>query len=93
MRVAEPAPLERGRCAKGKNGGKLFGHDPHGAQLVRIFVDRQLKVPVRYEQYDWPGIAGDKPELAEHHSYLDLEVNQGFTDLDFDVKNPNYHFP
>jgi hypothetical protein len=66
---------------------------PHGAQVARIFVDRQLDVPIRYEQYDWSGIAGDKPELAEQYTYLDLKVNRGFTDLDFDVKNPNYQFP
>jgi hypothetical protein len=66
---------------------------PRGRALARVFVDQELDVPVRYEQYDWSGEAGDAPQLTEQYTYLDLKVNNGFTDADFDVRNPNYEFP
>jgi hypothetical protein len=60
--------------------------------LARIFVDDQLSVPIRYESYDWPKEPGAAPELLEEYTYLNLKINQGFTDLDFDKGNKNYHF-
>jgi outer membrane lipoprotein-sorting protein len=60
--------------------------------IARIFVDDELNVPVRYEAYDWPKEAGGQPELMEEYTYLNMKVNNGFTDADFDIKNPNYHF-
>jgi len=60
--------------------------------LARIFVDDELNVPVRYEAYDWPKEQGGAPQLIEEYTYLDLKLNQGFTDADFDTKNPNYSF-
>ena len=52
----------------------------------------QLHLPIRYEAYDWPAQAGDAPVLLEEYTYMNLQINQGFTDADFDVHNPNYHF-
>jgi len=60
--------------------------------LARIYVDQQLNVPIRYEAYNWPTTPGGEPELIEQYTYLDLKPNVGFTDADFDVRNPNYHF-
>jgi hypothetical protein len=60
--------------------------------VVRIFVDDQLNLPVRYEAYDFPAAPGGPPELIEQYSYLDLKLNNGYTDADFDVKNPKYRF-
>ena len=60
--------------------------------LARIFVDDQLKIPVRYEAYDWPSKPGGPPELLEEYNYLDLKLNNGFTDEDFSIENPAYHF-
>jgi outer membrane lipoprotein-sorting protein len=60
--------------------------------LARIFVDDELNVPIRYESYDWPKGPGAKPELIEEYTYLNLKLNNGFTDADFDIKNPNYRF-
>ena len=60
--------------------------------LARIFVDDELNVPIRYESYDWPKEPGAVPELIEEYTYLNLKLNNGFTDADFDIKNPNYHF-
>ena len=58
--------------------------------VARIFVDDEHNVPVRYEAYDWPKEAGGKPGLLEEYTYLDLKFNNGFTDADFDIRNPNY---
>lgn len=60
--------------------------------LARIFVDDELNLPIRYEAYSWPTTPGGPPELIEEYTYLDLKLNPGFTDADFDIRNPNYQF-
>jgi outer membrane lipoprotein-sorting protein len=60
--------------------------------VARIFVDEELNVPVRYESYDWPKDRGAAPDLLEEYTYLNLKVNQGFSDADFDIHNSNYRF-
>ncbi len=60
--------------------------------IARIFVDDELNLPVRYESYDWPTAPGAQPELMEEYTYLNLKLNNGFTDADFDTRNPNYQF-
>lgn len=61
--------------------------------LARIFIDEQTSLPVRYECYDWPKKAHGDPELMEQYTYLNVKFNNGFTDEEFDIKNPAYHFP
>ncbi len=60
--------------------------------LARIFIDDELNVPIRYEAYSWPTTPGGPPELIEEYTYLDLKLNVGLTDADFDIRNPNYQF-
>jgi hypothetical protein len=60
--------------------------------LARIFIDDELRLPIRYEAHDWPRETGGPPELIEEYTYLDLKLNNGFTDEDFSTHNPNYHF-
>jgi hypothetical protein len=60
--------------------------------LARVFVDNELKVPIRYEAYAWPDEPDGKPKLIEEYTYLNLKLNNGFTDEDFDVGNPEYRF-
>ena len=50
---------------------------------ARVFVDDELNVPVRYAAWDWPATPGGQPVLLEEYTYLNLKVNQGFTDADF----------
>lgn len=57
-----------------------------------IYVDDQLNLPIRYEAYTWPKTQGGPPELDEEYTYLNLKVNVGLTDADFEPANPNYHF-
>ncbi len=60
--------------------------------IARVFVDEELNVPIRYESYSWPTTSGGKPILLEEYTYTNLKLNNGFTDLDFDVNNPKYNF-
>jgi hypothetical protein len=61
--------------------------------IARIFVDDELKLPIRFESYEWPNQPGGPPELVEEYTFLNLKLNNGFTEMDFDVHNPNYGFP
>jgi hypothetical protein len=54
--------------------------------IARIFIDEQLDLPVRYEAYTWPPAPGAKPELQECYTYLNLKLNIGLTDENFDPK-------
>ena len=60
--------------------------------LARIFVDDELKLPIRYESYGWPTQPDGEPQLIEEYTYLNLQLNRGFTDMDFSIKNPEYRF-
>lgn len=60
--------------------------------MAKIYVDSEHNVPVRYEAYDWPREPGGEPLLTEEYTYLDLKLNNGFSDRDFEVTNPEYQF-
>jgi hypothetical protein len=68
-----------------KRAGFLF-------YIARIFVDKELMVPVHYEAYDWPANPGEPPPLLEQYTYTNLKLNPGLTDADFDPHNPEYKF-
>lgn len=61
--------------------------------IAQIFIDDELQVPVRYAAYAWPQTPGGKPGLIEEFTYLNININVGLTDADFDHKNPNYSYP
>jgi len=60
--------------------------------LARVFIDDELMVPIRYEAYDWPQEQGGQPVLMEEYTYMNVKINNGFTDADFDPKNTAYKF-
>lgn len=60
--------------------------------VARIFVDEEHQVPVRYAAYSWPPEKGELPLLMEEYTYLNLELNVGFSDADFDATNSEYAF-
>jgi hypothetical protein len=60
--------------------------------LTRVYFDKQMKLPLRAQQYDWPSRPGAKPVLLEDYTYSDLKTNVRLTDADFDPKNPSYGF-
>ncbi len=65
---------------------------PYDFHIAQIFVDDELGMPIRYASYDWPKTAEARPELIEEYTYLNLKINVGLKDIDFDQENPNYAF-
>jgi hypothetical protein len=61
--------------------------------LAQIYIDKKLFVPIRYAAYKWPEKKGGENVLEEEYTYLDLKLNVGLTDKDFDPDNPEYDFP
>jgi Protein of unknown function (DUF1571) len=59
---------------------------------VRLFIDHEQGLPIRFEAYDWPKHSGATPELVEEYSYLDLKLNVGLSEHDFDPANKSYSF-
>ncbi len=60
--------------------------------MVRLYIDHEHKLPIRYEAFDWPSHPGASPELVEEYSYLDLRTNVGLGDHDFDPNSRAYSF-
>lgn len=60
--------------------------------LARIYVDDELDLPIRHESYEWPEEEGGQPKLLEEYTYLNLKLNVGLTDWDFDHRNDEYGF-
>jgi hypothetical protein len=60
--------------------------------ICRVFIDDELKVPVRYSAYDWPEAEGEKPALMEEYTYLDMKLNVNLTENDFNPENNSYKF-
>jgi Protein of unknown function (DUF1571) len=68
-----------------KSGSFLF-------YRVRLYIDKEMGLPIRFEAYDWPKHKGAEPELAEEYTYSNLKLNVGLSDRDFDVANGAYSF-
>ncbi|MDR1963891.1 MAG: DUF1571 domain-containing protein [Planctomycetaceae bacterium] len=61
--------------------------------IARIYVDKELNLPIRYESFDWPKKEGETPTLIEAYTYQKMKINVGLTDADFDYRNPEYNYP
>jgi hypothetical protein len=48
-----------------------------------VYFDKEYKLPVRVEVYDWPTAGNPKGELLECYSYINLKFNMGLTDAAF----------
>jgi len=64
---------------------------PYDFHKAKIYIDEELNAPIRYSAHLWP-VNGGKPKLLEEYTYLNLKLNPGFTDIDFDAKNPAYNY-
>ncbi|MDR1923246.1 MAG: DUF1571 domain-containing protein [Planctomycetaceae bacterium] len=60
--------------------------------IARIFIDKELNIPIRYESFDWPKKEGAPVTLIEAYTYQKLRLNVGFTDEDFSHLNPAYDY-
>ncbi|MEL7336994.1 MAG: DUF1571 domain-containing protein, partial [Planctomycetota bacterium] len=59
---------------------------------AQVYMDDQLNLPIRYVAYDWPKPGTDKLQVIEEYTYLDVKLNVGLSDRDFDSNNPGYNF-
>jgi hypothetical protein len=59
---------------------------------VKVYIDNEHNLPIRFEAYDWPKRPGAPAELVEEYSYVNLKPNAGLSDRDFDAANPAYSF-
>jgi hypothetical protein len=59
---------------------------------VKLYIDRDLNLPIRFEAYDWPKHDGAEPELLEEYTYVNLKTNVGLKDKDFDPTNSQYSY-
>lgn len=59
---------------------------------AQVFMDDQLNMPIRYVSYHWPEHPGGQGEVIEEYNYLNLKINVGLTDADFDPNNEDYNF-
>jgi hypothetical protein len=61
--------------------------------IAQIFIDDEMKIPVRYAAYHWPTDPEDKlGPVIEEYTYTNVVLNPGLVDADFDPDNPNYNF-
>src|SRR5262249_17273435 len=70
---------------------------PHfTVQRAEVFIDEELKLPVRCAAYSWPQTAGQQPPLLAEYTYMNVKLGLTgsplLTDADFDRANPNYDF-
>lgn len=59
---------------------------------VRLYIDQEVGLPIRFEAYDWPKLPQEAPELVEEYTYLNLKLNVGLKEVDFDPANSQYSF-
>jgi len=60
--------------------------------VAQIFIDDELQLPIRFVVYDWPQDGAGAPPLIEEFTVLDVKLNVGLTDADFDYRNETYSF-
>jgi hypothetical protein len=66
---------------------EVFNRRPHAhryAYLCVVYVDKETKLPVRFEAYDTPKPGTTAGDLLEAYSYTDVRVNVGLGDSAFD---------
>ena len=49
-------------------------------------------MPIRYAAYGFPPKEGEELPVIEEYTYLNLKLNVGLTDADFDHTNKQYAF-
>ena len=66
---------------------EIFTRRPHTyryAYLEVVYVDKETKLPLRFEAYDTPKPGLEAGELLESYSYTNIKVNVGLGDSAFD---------
>ena len=65
---------------------------PYDFHVAKVYIDKELNIPIRYQAFTWPKRAGEEPVLEEEYTYTNVRLNVGLTDRDFDPSNPDYLF-
>lgn len=82
-----------GRACFGFELHHLRREDGAAYHILRVYIDRELVVPLAFERYDWPSEDNEQaPILAESYAFMNLELGAGLSDIDFDVANPSYDY-
>jgi hypothetical protein len=66
---------------------EVIADRPHAlryAHRVVVYVDRELKLPVRFEAYNQPTPGQPTGELLECHSFVNINLNPGVSNAMFD---------
>lgn len=61
-------------------------------QLAKVYIDRELRLPVYFSSYAWANQPDGKPILQEQYVLTDVNLKADLTELDFDRANPKYLF-
>ncbi len=59
---------------------------------ARLYFDKKTQLPVRTEQYGFPGKPGEEAPLQEEYTYADLKIDVPIAESDFDINNTAYGF-
>lgn len=58
--------------------------------ISRIYIDKEMRIPVRFEAYNWNKDAKGKPELEELYMYKNVKLNNGYAANYFRETNPEF---
>lgn len=58
--------------------------------ISRIYIDKEMRIPVRFEAYSWNKDAKGKPELEELYMYKNVKLNNGYEANYFRETNPKF---
>ena len=71
-------PVTRMESTHHVNNGQFYCH------RTVVFIDKETRLPVRFEAYDWPRPTGPQNgELLECYSFVDVKFNVGLNDAAF----------
>ena len=68
-----------------RSGQRIFIPRYYAARAV-VWIGHESRLPLRLEIYDGEG------RLYESYEHSELAIDVGLTDMDFDRRNPEYHF-
>lgn len=60
--------------------------------MTRLWLDKETRLPVRCQQYEFPAAPGGQPVLVEDYTYTEIKTEPRLTEADFDPRNPAYQF-
>ncbi len=61
--------------------------------MAQIFIDTERMIPLRYAPTCGPKNRVPRHTLEEEYTYIDVRLNVGLKDSDFDPNNPAYKYP